>query len=108
MNDCYKILGVEEEASDRELRARWFELTKDYHPYLKKTKDAAERIKEINEAYGILGIESARFEYDLERDLDRLLIKKAHTRKERGINIRKIVLPSGIVAFFLIVCLIVF
>ena len=49
MKDYYKILGVEEEASGEEIRARWIELTKRYHPDLSKKSDAEENIKKINE-----------------------------------------------------------
>jgi len=108
MNDYYKILGIEEDASEKEIRARWIELMKYDDPDLGKTKDAGGKISEINEAYEMLGIESARFDYDLERHLIRLFIKKAHTQKERGINIWKIILPSSIVALFLIAGLIIF
>ena len=43
MKDYYKILGVEEEASEEEIRARWIELTKRYHPDLVKTKEAMKK-----------------------------------------------------------------
>ncbi len=108
MKDYYKILGVEEEASEKEIRDRWIELVKHCYRDLGKSRDTDEKIREINEAYEILGIESARFDYDLERDLKRSLIKKANTRKEREINIRKIILPLGILALFFIAGLIIF
>ncbi|MCJ7704639.1 MAG: DnaJ domain-containing protein, partial [Desulfobacterales bacterium] len=109
MKDFYKILGVEEEASEEEIRARWIELTKHYHPDLGKTEEGDEKIKEINEAYEILKNESTRFHYDFERDLKRSFIKKAHRRQERRMNIRKIIIvPSGILILFLIVGFILF
>ena len=104
MKDYYKILGVEEEASEEEIRARWIELTKYYHPDLGKTEEGDEKIKEINEAYEILKSEPTRFQYDFERDLKRSFIKKAHHRQERETSIRKILLiPSGLLVLFLIV-----
>jgi curved DNA-binding protein CbpA len=109
MKDYYKILGVEEEASEEEIRARWIELTKYYHPDLMKTEDGDEKVKEINEAYEILKDESTRFHYDFERDLKRSFIKKAHRRQAREVSVRKIVLiPSGIVVLLLIVSFILF
>src|SRR4030042_1555055 len=87
MKDYYEILGVEKEASDEEIRARWVELAKRYHPDLGKTKEADEKIKEINEAYEVLKDDSKRFEYDFERTLKRSVIKKAHCSKEKGIPI---------------------
>jgi curved DNA-binding protein CbpA len=108
MKDYYKILGVEEEASEEEIRARWIELTKRYHPDLVKTKEADEKIREINEAYQVLRNESTRLEYDLERTFKKEGLKKAHSRKERKINIQKKILPAGILVFFLIVGLVIF
>ena len=107
MEDSYKMLGVEEEASEKEIQVRGTELMRYDPPDLEKTEDADEKIGEVNEAYELPGIASPRFEYDLERELRMLLIKKTHPRKERRINIRKIVLPSGIVALFLITGLII-
>jgi curved DNA-binding protein CbpA len=108
MKDYYKILGVEEEASEEEIRARWIELTKRYHPDLVKTKEADEKIREINEAYQVLRNESTRLEYDLERTFKKEGLKKAHSRKERKINIQKKILPAGILVFSLIVGLVIF
>jgi curved DNA-binding protein CbpA len=108
MKDYYKILGVEEEASDEEIQARWAELIKHYHPDLGEAGGENERVREINEAYEILSNEPTRFEFDLERALKRLVIKKAHSPKERRVNIRKIMLPAGILVLFLIVGLMSF
>jgi hypothetical protein len=108
MKDYYKILGIEEEASEEKIRAHWIELTKRYHPDLSKGSDADENIKEINEAYQVLKNKSTRLEYDLERTFKKMGLKKAHRWKERRINIRNIILPAGILVFSLIVGLIVF
>jgi len=112
MKDYYKILGVEEGASEKEIQARCAELVEHYHRDLGKTKEADEEIKEIEEACEILGNEISRCGYDLERglegDLKRSYIKRAHRRKERKINIRKIMLSAGILFFSFIVGLIIF
>jgi len=108
MKDYYKILGVEDEASEEEIRARWIELTKYYHPDLGRTEEGDEKIREINEAYEILKNEQTRFQYDFERDLKRSVIKRAQRRQERKTNIHKIVVPSGLLALFLIVGFIFF
>jgi ketosteroid isomerase-like protein len=70
---------------------------------VRRTKEGEERIKEINEAYEILKSESTRFQYDFERDLKRSFIKRANRHQERRTSIRRIVIPSSLVALFLIV-----
>ena len=67
MKDFYKILGVKKNASEEEIRARWVELTKRYHPDRGEDKTSGEKIREINEAYQILKHSSTRVEYDLRR-----------------------------------------
>jgi hypothetical protein len=106
MKDYYKILGVEEKASGEKIRARWMELIKFHHPDRGRTKEEDERVREINEAYEILKNDSTRLEYDLVRTLKTSFIKKAHSRKERRMNIQKIILPAGILVLFLIVGLV--
>src|SRR4030042_314537 len=103
MKDYYEILGVEEGASEEEIRARWIELAKRYHPDLGKTKEADEKIKEINEAHEVLKDNSKRFDYDFERNFKRFLIKKAHPAKQRGSPIQKIILSACIFVLFLII-----
>ncbi|MEW6374821.1 MAG: DnaJ domain-containing protein [Thermodesulfobacteriota bacterium] len=71
MKDYYKILGVKETASEEEIRNRWIELTKHYHPDLGEGNKVDERIKEINEAYQVLKYSSTRVEYDLKRNYER-------------------------------------
>ena len=106
MKDYYKILGVDEEASDVEIRDRWLELAKRYHPDLGKTKEGDEKIKEINEAYEVLIDNFKRFDYDFERALKRSIIKKAYHPEERRMTIRKILIPASILVLFLIVGLV--
>ena len=60
MKDYYKILGVEEEASEEEIRAQWIKLIKDYQSDSSKGDDAKENIKNINEAYQVLKNKSTR------------------------------------------------
>ncbi len=67
MKDLYKILGVKENASEEEIRERWIELTKHYHPDRGVDMASEEKIREINEAYQVLKHSSTRVEYDLNR-----------------------------------------
>jgi DnaJ-class molecular chaperone len=69
MKDYYKILGVPEKASQAEIKKAFRKLAFQYHPDTNpgREQEAAERFKEINEAYGVLGDENKRRNYDLAR-----------------------------------------
>lgn len=95
MKDYYEILGLEEDASQEEIRERWLELTKLYHPDVLQSPDADERIKEINEAYQVLKDYSTRLEYDLERALQKSVLKKVAEKEEKKFPWPKIILPAG-------------
>jgi curved DNA-binding protein CbpA len=96
MKDYYEILGLEEDASQEEIRERWLELTKIYHPDVLKSPEADERIKEINEAYQVLKDYSSRLEYDLQRAMQKSVLKKIVEKEEKKIPWPKIVLPTGV------------
>lgn len=95
MKDYYEILGLEEDASQEEIRERWLELTKLYHPDVLQSPDADERIKEINEAYQVLKDYSTRLEYDLERALQKSVLKKVVEKEEKKFPWPKIILPAS-------------
>jgi DnaJ-class molecular chaperone len=69
MKDYYKILGVPENASQAEIKKAFRKLAFQHHPDTNpgREQEAAERFKEINEAYGVLGDENKRRQYDLAR-----------------------------------------
>lgn len=96
MKDYYKILGVDEEATEEEIRARWAELTKRYHPDLGKKDGAEETLKEINEAYQTLKDQSTRLEYDLERLVKRGSLRRAQHHAEKRAHLRKVILFAGL------------
>ena len=49
--DYYEILGLDKKASQEEIKKKYRELAKKYHPDLNQGDDgAADRLKEINEA----------------------------------------------------------
>ena len=61
----YETLGVDKNASADDVKSAYRRLAKKYHPDLNKdNKEAAEKFKEINEAYEVLGDEKKRSNYD--------------------------------------------
>ena len=62
--DFYEILGVDKNASEAEIKSAYRKLAKKYHPDLNKEEGAAEKFKEISEAYEVLGNEEKRKMYD--------------------------------------------
>jgi DnaJ-class molecular chaperone len=69
MKDYYKILGVPQNASQAEIKKAFRKLAFQHHPDTNpgREQEAAERFKEISEAYGVLGDENKRRQYDLAR-----------------------------------------
>ena len=63
--DYYKVLGVDKNASEDDIKSAYRKLAKKYHPDLNKDNpEAAEKFKEVNEAYEVLGDETKRKNYD--------------------------------------------
>jgi molecular chaperone DnaJ len=62
--DYYKVLGLEKNASQEEIRKAYKTLAKKFHPDVNKESDATKKFKEINEAASILGDEEKRKQYD--------------------------------------------
>jgi curved DNA-binding protein CbpA len=69
MKDYYQILGVPENAGQQEIKRAFRRLAFKCHPDKNpgNEKQAEEKFKEINEAYGVLGDERKRQQYDLAR-----------------------------------------
>ncbi len=68
--DYYRTLGVAENASAEEIKKAYRKLAKQYHPDANPNDpSAAERFKEISEAYTVLSDEQKRRQYDQMRKL---------------------------------------
>ena len=63
--DPYTALGLKRSATKDEIKSKYRELAKKYHPDLNKNdKNASEKFKEITSAYEILEDDSKRAKYD--------------------------------------------
>lgn len=67
--DYYKILGVTENASEKEIKSAYRKLAMKYHPDKNKgDKNAEEKFKEISEAYETLSDQNKRAQYNQQKN----------------------------------------
>lgn len=62
--DYYRTLGVERNASDKDIKQAFRTLARQYHPDVNPEQEAEAKFKEINEAYTVLSDPEKRRRYD--------------------------------------------
>ena len=103
--DYYETLRISRNASPKEIKRAYRELSLKYHPELNGASEAEEQLAEIQAAYEVLGNKSKRAEYDrgLAAKPDR---KKAKKRQEfGGITIYHVNTGLAILVVFILVFL---
>ncbi|MBS3679533.1 molecular chaperone DnaJ [Ornithinibacillus massiliensis] len=62
--DYYEVLGIDKSASKEEIKKAYRKLARKYHPDVNKEPDAADKFKEVKEAYETLSNDQKRAQYD--------------------------------------------
>lgn len=62
--DYYEVLGISKDATPEEIKKTYRRLARKYHPDVNKEPDAAEKFKEVKEAYEVLNDDQKRAQYD--------------------------------------------
>jgi len=82
--DYYKIFELPKNASKEEIKKRYRELAKKYHPDINKDENATILMQELLEAYYILSDDEARERYDLLYDRFYAYKKESKTKSNNS------------------------
>ncbi|MCL9684679.1 DnaJ C-terminal domain-containing protein [Legionella maioricensis] len=81
--DYYKIMGVSQDASEKDIKMAYRKLARKYHPDISKEPNAEEQFKEMGEAYEVLKDPVKRAEYD-QYLKNREFINRQNTQQSTG------------------------
>ena len=66
MINYYSVLGVQENASQSEIKSAYRNLMRKWHPDVNRSRDATQRTEGVNEAYAVLSCRESRYNHDLQ------------------------------------------
>lgn len=112
--DYYAILGCTKNSSNEEIKKKYYTLALKYHPDKNpKNKIAEEKFKDINEAWGVLGNENKRQQYDETYESKKKIVAVSK-RKSHGVstevtqtqsNNKENKILEGVCVFLIVSCL---
>jgi curved DNA-binding protein CbpA len=82
--DYYAVLNLKPAATQAEIKQRYRELARLYHPDVNHSPDAAQKIKSVNEAHRVLADPDRRALYDAERILNPPAPTRTETAAQRS------------------------
>lgn len=94
--DYYKIFSLSTNSSPEEIKKRYRELVKKYHPDVNDSPDATQKMQEIQEAYYILNDQEARGRYNIQyakyfefERISRVKYRPSEEEHQNGENVRE-------------------
>ncbi|XP_077995885.1 uncharacterized protein LOC144449247, partial [Glandiceps talaboti] len=83
-NHLYKVLGVQPNATERDIKKSYHKLAKQFHPDKNNASNAEEKFKEIVTSYDILKDKEKRRVYDLQQETAEIIAQNAKRREEKN------------------------